>query len=137
MSAELITASMLNVTGITNIVGNRRALGQLPQNTTMPALVYDVVSNVPKPNVAYQNGLQMAVARIQINPLALSIGQVKTIHEAVRLALDFKHQVIVAGKLVISCRFESAEGFEKDIGETDSDLGIWTQSADYILTYYE
>lgn len=132
MNAELVMASLLNATAVTNLVGNRRALGQLPQNTAYPALVYQLVDNMPQPNVAYQNGAQRARARFQINPLGASIADVKAIHAAVRSVLDFKHQQTVAGKLVVSCRLEMMQPMEKDI-----DANIWTQAADYILTYYE
>jgi hypothetical protein len=132
MNAELIIANMLNKTAVTNLVGNRRALGQLPQNTAMPALVYNIIDGVPEPNVAYQKGAQKAFARIQINPLALTIPEVKSIHAAVRSVLDFTHQQTVVGKLVISCRFDTIREMTQDI-----DSGIWTQPADYILRYYE
>jgi len=132
MNAEIIIVNLLNVTGITNLVGSRRALGQLPQNTVMPALVYNIVDGVAEPNIAYQIGPQRAFARIQINPLSLSIPELKSINEAVRTALDFKHQQTIAGKLVISCRFDSIRDVNRDI-----DSGIWTQSTDYILRYYE
>jgi hypothetical protein len=132
MNAEIIIASLLNKTAITNLVGNRRALGQLPQNTAMPALVYNIIDGVPEPNVAYQVGNQRAFARIQINPLALTIPELKSIHAAVRSSIDFAHQQTVAGKLVISCRFDTIREMTRDI-----DSGIWTQPADYILRYYE
>jgi hypothetical protein len=132
MNAEIIIASLLNQTAITAIVGNRRALGQLPQNTAMPALVYNIIDGIAEPNVAYNVGAQRAFARIQINPLALTIPDVKSIHAAVRSAIDFTHQQTVAGKLVISCRFDNINEMTRDI-----DSGIWTQSVDYILRYYE
>jgi hypothetical protein len=132
MNAEIIIASLLNKTAITAIVGNRRALGQLPQNTAMPALVYNIIDGIAEPNVAYNVGAQRAFARIQINPLALTIPDVKSIHAAVRSAIDFTHQQTVAGKLVISCRFDNINEMTRDI-----DSGIWTQSVDYILRYYE
>jgi hypothetical protein len=132
MNAEIIIANLLNVTGVTNLVGNRRALGQLPQNTAMPALVYNIIDGVPEPNVAYQLGAQKAFARIQINPLALTIPEVKSINAAVRTALDFKHQQTVAGKLIISCRFDTIREISRDL-----DSGVWTQPVDYILRYYE
>ena len=132
MNAEIIIASLLNKTAITNLVGTRRALGQLPQNTAMPALVYNVIDGVPEPNLAYQNGKQLGFARIQINPLGLTIPDVKAIHAAVRASIDFTHQQTVAGKLVISCRFDTLREMTRDI-----DSGIWTQPADYILRYYE
>lgn len=132
MNAEIIIASLLNVTDVTALVGNRRALGQLPQNTAMPALVYNIIDGVPEPNVAYQLGAQKAFARIQINPLALTIPELKSINAAVRTALDFKHQQTVAGKLIISCRFDTIREISRDL-----DSGVWTQPVDYILRYYE
>ena len=132
MNAEIIIANLLNVTGIINLVGSRRALGQLPQNTVMPALVYNIIDGVAEPNVAYQVGAQRAFARIHINPLALTIPELKSINQAVRTALDFKHHQVVAGKLIISCRFDTIREISRDI-----DSGIWTQSTDYILRYYE
>jgi len=77
MNAEIIIASLLNQAAITALVGNRRAMTQLPQNSAMPALVYNVIDGVPEPNVAYNIGAQRAFARIQINPLGLTIPDVK------------------------------------------------------------
>lgn len=132
MNPELIVASLLNHTSITALVGTRRALGQLPQNTAMPALVYQVVNADPRPNLDYSDGPQLAQARIQFNPLALTIPEVKAIHSALRSVLDFKHNSTVAGKLVVSCRFSLLGPMDKD-----NEAGVWTQPADYLLAYYE
>ena len=132
MNAEIIVAALLNSTGINALVGTRKALGQLPQNTAYPAIVYQLIDNMPMPNVAYQYGAQRARARIQINPLAQTVAEIKSIHAAIRNVLDFKHQQTIAGKLVISCRLEMMQPMEKDI-----DANIWTQAVDYILDYYE
>lgn len=131
MSAELIVASMLNVAGVTNLVGTKRALAQLPVNTKPPALVYQVVSQMPEPHLRITEP-QMARARIQINPLALTIAEVKSIHAAVRAAMDFKHQQTIASKVVISCRADMLGPVEKD-----DETGIWTQPQDFILLFYE
>lgn len=132
MNPELIIASLLSDSTIAALVGTRRALGQLPQNTAYPALVYNLIDGMPQPNVAYQNGRQRAFVRFQINPLAQTVAEIKSIHATVRNALDFKHQQTVAGKLIVSCRFDSLQPMEKDL-----DANIWTQAADYLLTYYE
>lgn len=132
MNAEIIIAALLNDASITALVGSRKALLQLPQNTAYPAVVYNLVDGVPQPNVAYQYGAQRAFARFQINPLAQTVTEIKAIHAAIRNVLDFKHQQTVAGKKVISCRFDTMQPMEKDL-----DANIWTQSADYLLTYYE
>ena len=132
ISAELLIATMLNTPSIVALVGTRRALVQLPPNTPMPALVYTVIDSKPTPTVAYQFGEQRALARIQINPLATTIGELKAIHEAVRTVLDFKHQTIVVDQKVISCRLDLMGPVDKD-----TDAGVWTQPYDYLLNFVE
>ena len=132
ISAELLIATMLNTPSIVALVGTRRALVQLPPNTPMPALVYTVIDSKPTPTVAYQFGEQRALARIQINPLATTIGELKAIHEAVRTVLDFKHQTIIVGQKVISCRLDLMGPVDKD-----SAAGVWTQPYDYLLNFVE
>jgi hypothetical protein len=132
MNPELIVSALINHASIIALVGTRRALGQLPQNTAMPALVYQVINADPRPNLNYASGAQRAQARIQFNPLAITIPEVKAIHAALRSVLDFKHNSIVAGKLIVSCRFDLLGPMDKD-----NEAGIWTQPADYILAYYE
>ena len=132
ISAELIIATMLNTPSIVALVGTRRSLLQLPSNTPMPALVYNVIDSRPAPNVAYQFGDQRVRARIQINPLATTIGDVKVIHDAVRAVLDFQHQTIVIGQKVISCRLDLMGPVDKD-----TDAGVWTQPYDYLLHFVE
>ena len=132
MNPELIVAAMLNTQGISALVGTRRAMTQLPQNTAVPALVYTVIDDIPLPNLHFNVVPQRAQARVQINPLAKTIAEVKAIHEQVRLAMDFKLQQTFAGKTVISSRLDIFGTPEKDL-----DTGIWTQSADYLMSYYE
>jgi hypothetical protein len=132
MNPELIIAAMLNTQGISALVGTRRAMTQLPQNTAFPALVYTVIDDIPLPNLRFNVVPQRAQARVQINPLAKTIAEVKAIHEQVRLAMDFKLQQTFAGKTVISSRLDIFGTPEKDLN-----TGIWTQSADYLMSYYE
>jgi hypothetical protein len=132
MNPELIIAAMLNTGGITALVSTRKAMSQLPQNTIFPALVYTVIDAVPLPHINYATERQMARARVQINPLAKTMAEVKSIHDQVRLAMDFKLQQTFAGKTVISSRLDLFGTPEKDL-----DTGTWTQSADYLVSYYE
>lgn len=131
MNPELVIAALLSQAGVTAVIGTRKALGQLPQSIAYPALVYQIISAVPQPNLA-ANGSQLCMARIQLNPWASTIAEVKEIHAAIRTAIDFKRQAVFSGKLVVSCRVESMDGVEKD-----NEAGLWTQSVDYMLYYYE
>lgn len=132
MNPELLINALLSHASIQALVGDRKALAQLPQGTAMPAIVYQVIDAQPRPNVNYATEPNMAVARIQINPLAQSIPQLKSIHSALRSVLDFKHNSVVAGKRVVSCRFSMLGPMDKD-----NEAGVWTQPADYIIMWYE
>ena len=132
MNPELIVASMLNNAGVIALVGDRRAMGQLPQNSAFPAIVFTIVDATPMPHLNFSIERQMARARIQINPIAKTIGEVKSILVAVRSAMDFKLQQVFAGKTVISSRVELLGPIEKD-----DEIGVFTQSVDYMLMYYE
>lgn len=132
MNPEIIVDTLMKDATIVALVGSRTALSQLPQNTAVPAIVYDLVSSVPNPVVAYASSAQMATARIQFNVLAANIPKVKEIHNALRTLLDFRHNSIVSGKKIVSCRLEALWPMEKD-----NEAGIWIQPADYMLKWYE
>jgi hypothetical protein len=132
MNVEIIVAGFLNHASITALVGNRKALYQLPQNSAMPAIVYNIVDNIPQPIVAYNEGPQMARARVQINVLANTIAEVKSIHAAIRSVMDFKHQQTVANKLVVSSRIDIMGPMDRD-----ENTGVFNQPIDYFVLYYE
>lgn len=132
MNPESIIDAWLQDASITSIVG-RAAVGQLPQNKSFPGLVYSVITAFPEPTIDAQNkSPQLAQARIQFNPLAKDIATVKAIMAALRSLLDFKHQVTIDGKLVMSMRL-----IDCGPAERDADSGIWTQPIDYRLRWYE
>ena len=132
MSAELLIPAMLNHASITALIGTRLALHRLPQNTVMPACVYNVISDNPDPYINYQSGQQITKARVQINALALTVASVVSIHAAIRNLLDYKHNLTYSGIKVMSSRVDFKGPYEKD-----DETGIWTRPIDYILQYYE
>lgn len=132
MNVEIIVASFLNDASITALVGTRKAAVQLPQGTAMPAIIYNIIDNRPQPNLAANLDNQIARARVQINVLANDIAKLKQIHSAIRNVMDYVHKTTVAGKLVVSSRVDIMSQMDKD-----SETGVWNQSIDYIIQYYE
>ena len=132
MSAAMIVSSLLSKPSIMSLVGRRKALSQLPQNSQYPAIVYSIIDVMPRPNLAFQFGLQRSQARVQLNPVATSISTIQGIHAAIKAELDYVHHVTVAGKLIISCRLVLRGPVEKD-----NDTGLWTQPYDYLLHFAE
>lgn len=131
MNPESLISTMLNTNGITSIVGTNRALAQLPQSATFPALVYQIVSCIPQPSVDYF-ATPLNNCRVQFNPVAESMQVVKQIHQALKQRLDFVHHETVDGRLVVSARFELLGPMEKD-----NESGLYTQPVDYRIWFYE
>lgn len=133
MSPQRLIATWLQDSSITDLVGTRKALGRLKQGSTYPALVYQIITGKPQPNVDYKNGPQLAKFRVQFNPMALKITDVEVIAAAIRQLMDFKHQVMVGQNKVVSSRLDNVGPIEPDL----DDASIYTQPIDYIVWYYE
>lgn len=145
MNAESLISALLYNPSILALVGDRLALSQLPTNAAMPALVYSVVDTVPTPNLSAY-GSQLARARVQINPLATTVAEVKQIAAVVRGLMDMQHEIVEpvvihdwymyfygpVGRIIVSSRIDIVDRMEKD-----NDSGLWTQATDYIVQYYE
>lgn len=133
MNTDAIVHSMLAASQpISDVVGDRFAMGQLPQGTLYPALVYHIVTAVPVSEVSYQRRSQRISARVQFSPLAVEWEDVVAIHAALRSTFDFIHATTVGSNFVVSSRFELLTQPARD-----DEFGIWTQPADYLLVYYE
>jgi hypothetical protein len=131
MKPEAVTSTLLNVGAITAIVGNRIALAQLPENSAYPALVYNVISDVPMPPINAQAGGTLVQCRMQITALARTLSDVKSILEAVRQAMNYRSGTI-ASTTVVSIVRVMATPYGKD-----DEASVFYQSADYMITYYE
>jgi hypothetical protein len=131
MSIELITSALLNVSGVTAIVGDRRALSQLPQGTSMPAVVYEGISTTPQLTMNAASGPQLLISRVQITALALNPGDVAAILTAVMAALNLKSGTY-AGKQVASVIRDMKTSITKD-----NDAGVWYGSQDFMVHWYE
>lgn len=131
MGIEQIAGALLNVAGVTAIVGARRAVAQLPQGTAMPALVYDAVSNVPVITMNAASGPQLMTSRVQVTALADSADGVQTLLTAVMAAMNLKSGTY-AGCIVASVVRDLRTQITKD-----NDAGVWYASQDFMVHWYE
>jgi hypothetical protein len=132
MRAEKVVYTLLSgSTDLTGLVGAKIYPGRIPQNTTMPAVSYELVSGVDIAPINAQAGGVLLRSRVQVNALARTYAEVKTIQEAIRGALLFKSGLI-AGVRVIGITREL-------IGPDDRDdeLGLYLQGIDYLLIHDE
>ena len=131
MRADNVIASLLNVAAVTAIVGNRLARQRLPQNSTYPAAVYELISATPVLPITANAGANITRAIVQINCLARKLDDMDALVEAVRVACSFKAGSI-AGVQVISVVPAGAQPLLRD-----DDVSVFYQSMDFDVTYVE
>jgi len=130
MTPELIIKSLINVASVTALVGDRMACESLPQNSSYPAVVYSVISDVPQYTLNVKGDAQYSRARIQINPIAATIPEVKAVHAAILAEINWTINKDTGENRILSCWLDSTGSISRD-----DELGLWTQSADYMLLY--
>ena len=132
MRAEKVVYTLLTGSSqVTALVGLKIYPGLIPQNTTMPALTYELVSGVDIAPINAQAGGVIMRSRVQISALARTYAEVKTIHEAIRGALLFKSGLISDVQVLAITR----ELIGSD--ERDDESGLYMQAVDYLLTHDE
>lgn len=132
MSVEMIVDSLLDHPQVKALVVDRWALGRLPEGE-YPSIVYLFPNTIDRPNLANhrQATPQRQDARCQVNLYAVERSGVIALRGAVHAALGNKFQVQVAGHLVISCMRVLQGPIYRD-----DEVGVWTQSIDYLLRFY-
>lgn len=129
MNPEPIIAALLQAPAVLAVVpAQRQALEQLAQGAAAPALVYRAVSVVPMGRLC--GPASTYTSRVQINPLATTPAQVQALHALVRTAVETVAPATVAGRRLISARFDGLGPASKD-----DFTGLWTQPADYVLVH--
>jgi hypothetical protein len=84
MIESALTSYLLANGDIASLVGTRVYPVLIPQRAALPLLVYQVISDMPDYHLRGESGL--TVARIQIDCVAATYSQVKTLAQYVRLA---------------------------------------------------
>lgn len=126
-----LAAALLNQPAIVALVADRRAIDELPAGMGLPALVYSVVSLDPTVYLDDADGYE--TMRVQVNPLATSIGQVQQIHDAVRATLDGLAQTTLAGRHVIAVRRVGSGPQDRDTDDAGQTVHTWPR--DYIVSF--
>lgn len=132
MRAEKVVYDLLTGSeAVTALVSLKIYPGLIPQNTTMPAVSYELISSVDIPPINAQAGGVILRSRVQVSVLARTYAEVKTIQEAIRCALLFKSGLI-AGVQVNAITRELIGSDERD-----DESGLYMQGVDFLLIHEE
>ena len=116
--------------GVTALVSTRIYPTVLPQDKTLPALVYQRISGV-EPGQIDGQGRALVQGRIQVTALASEFGACAAILDAAREALLYQYGSIGGVEVVSIIRdIDGADDF-------DPDLQAYSQSMDFIVSYIE
>lgn len=132
MSAESITYALLSgAAAITSVVSTRIYPLELPEGVTLPAVVYDVVSNVRAGVIDAVASSHPTVARVQVTMLCTTLAQLISLRAAVVAALEFQRGSI-GGNTVVSV-LRGPDGPT----EFDADMAVFAQPVDFSVTFLE
>jgi hypothetical protein len=132
MRAEKVVYDLLTGSeAVTALVGLKIYPGLIPQNTTMPAVSYELISSVDIPPINAQASGVILRSRVQVSALARTYAEVKTIQEAIRRALHLKSGLI-AGVQVNAITRELIGSDERD-----DESGLYMQGVDFLLIHEE
>lgn len=125
-AAELIAAALLS-----GVAGGRVYPVIRPQAGTLPAVVTNLISLSPDARLTQTSGANLYRARVQADCFDTTYAGLKTTVDAVRAAVHLKSGTY-ASKTVVSSVIDSVLADDVDL-----DTGIYSQSVDFLLTFYD
>jgi hypothetical protein len=120
------------VTALLSGVAGGRAYPQFrPQNGTLPAVVWSIISTTPQGVLSQSSGGGLWSARVQIDCIESNYSACKALMDNVRAAVHLKSGTY-GGKTVVSSVIDQ---FGSDAVDIDAQLYI--QPVDIIITFYD
>lgn len=98
---KIIRALLTGDAGVTALVATRIYPPASVQAPTYPALIYELISDVPSPTMTAVAGLDVYTARVQVTAYATTYAGARALADAVRLACHLQSGAI-AGYQVAS-----------------------------------
>lgn len=130
MYAEKALTALLSANApLITLVGDRIYPHALPQGCALPALVVELVTDVPQLTIDPTAGFNLNRARMQVTVLASSYPDQKNVLAAVVAACNYQRGVLA------SVRVNSIVRAVTGPDMTDDDRTVFHQSVDFFVTY--
>ena len=130
LTARTITLADGTVSGL---VGSRMYPAALPQNATLPAIVYHIISTVH--NQRLGGNVDVSMATVQMDCYASTNAGSIALAEAVRLALQMKNRGNNSGQFINDIVCSSGEKTGTDPVSAGSDRRRYITSLDFDINY--
>jgi len=130
MSAELVIKALLDAdAGVAALVATRLYSDVRPEGDVLPAIVWNEISDAPRPPIDITTGAEPMTGRIQVNCLAASSSGVKALKDAV-IGACHKHSGSIGG-ISVQAVLQDTAGPRS----YDALVDIHQQSVDFIVQY--
>jgi hypothetical protein len=128
---KIVYSILSNATGVTSLVGSRLNPVRIPQESTFPAISYNLVSLVANPTNSGHSRTEFA--RVQVNIYATSFADAIELSGQVRAAFDDA----VTPDLFNECYLQRVEfdGENHTADDVAAFAGLYQVSQDYLLNY--
>jgi hypothetical protein len=124
---------LLTKSGVTDEVGTRIHRDHLPQDPTLPAVVFHVISDVKEHHMG--GASLLAMARVQLDVIAETFGAAQDAAEAIRNAAD-GYSGTMGSEYAQTCQLDSQQ-HEAEDPQDASDAYRWVISQDWIISITE
>ena len=129
MTCETAVYSLLNVAGVTAIVGTRIYPIVLPVSVPTPAIVYELISSWRGGALDAYAATHLTHARVQVNLLSADHAVLLTMRAAVFAAMQFRRGAL--GGVTVHSVIPSGEGPD----QYDPEMRLFLRPVDFTLTY--
>jgi hypothetical protein len=132
MSANKIVYSILNNNAaLTALISTRLNPVRIPQESSFPAVSYQLVSEIPNPTKSGHSRTEFA--RVQINAYGVTLASAESVASAIRTA--FEAVTLPATFNTIKCQTIEFDGELQTADDTAAFAGLYQISQDYIINF--
>lgn len=127
-AGETIRARLIADAPTAALVGTRVYPNELPQNVTLPALVYNVVSDVPENSFTGDTSTRLKAVRLQVDCYARAIGSVGSYAGAHEVADCVENVIGNLSEPGLSGNYESSRDLYDNVTQyhrVSMDFTIW------------
>lgn len=129
MTPEKIVKTLLESASAVTALTQLRLYDQnRPESDPLPAVVWELISDVPELPIRAGAGTQPTAARMQINCLATTVAAAKNLAQAVIAACDLKSGTIAGAVVMATFCSRGPSSYDKDVD-------IYMQPIDLVIHY--
>ena len=132
MSANKIVYNILsNNAALTALISTRLNPIRIPQESSFPAVSYQLVSEIPNPTKSGHSRTEFA--RVQVNAYGITLASTESVASAIRTA--FEAVTLPATFNTIKCQTIEFDGELQTADDTAAFAGLYQISQDYIINF--